>query len=239
MTTRELASRLADARSDPDDVLALRPLLTPTGSQAVSFVAMYDGYERCRVAPEATDMFVEERIRSMLTRRYSDYVVAPAEKRDCSVFDRRPRSCRGITCRSPTAASCWQTAGNRDSRTAWTRRSHWVSAISLQSSACQQSMSSGSTGGCLPICTRMNSLEMAIQLGLVEHEPTRTARRELLEETLLHHDAGVRDAATLGLDAIDDPASVPALGRALQSECVPSIKRMIEAMVRGHGAPTC
>ena len=74
--------------------------------------------------------------------------------------------------------------------------------------------------------------EMLIQLGRSEHEPTREARRLLIEQALEHPDPGTRDSATLGLDALEDPASEPALRKAAQTEQVPPIKTMLEEMLR-------
>lgn len=74
--------------------------------------------------------------------------------------------------------------------------------------------------------------EILIRLGESEHEPTREARRALIEKALAHPDAGIRDAATLGLDALSDPASEPALRKAAKTERVPPIKTMLEEMLR-------
>ncbi len=74
--------------------------------------------------------------------------------------------------------------------------------------------------------------EILIQLGRVDHEATRVARRTLLEEALRHPDAGVRDAAVLGLDALGDPASEPAIREAAHRESVRSIRGTLEAMLQ-------
>ena len=74
--------------------------------------------------------------------------------------------------------------------------------------------------------------EILVQLGRMDHEPTRDARRHLIESALQHPDAGLRDAAALGLDALGDPASEPALLRAIEGESVPAIEEMLSAMIR-------
>lgn len=79
--------------------------------------------------------------------------------------------------------------------------------------------------------------EILVNLGRCEHEPTRQSRRLLVEKALAHPDAGVRDAATLGLDALGDPASEPALRRALELESVQPVRDMIEAILQDI-APT-
>ena len=76
--------------------------------------------------------------------------------------------------------------------------------------------------------------EIVIQLGRLHHEPTKEARRTLIESALSHSDPGVRDAATLGLDALSDPQSRPALLHAREEEEVPSIKRMLDAMLQAE-----
>ena len=79
--------------------------------------------------------------------------------------------------------------------------------------------------------------ETLIQLGRLEHEPTKDARRELLEKALAHRDPSVRDAAVIGLDSFGDPQSIAALSRARLVEEVPSIKTMLDSVLKYSSFP--
>ena len=80
--------------------------------------------------------------------------------------------------------------------------------------------------------------EIVVQLGRMDHEPTRTARRNLIENALQHPDPGLRDAAALGLDALADPASERVLLKASRSESVPAIKEMLNSMLQDLAHPS-
>ena len=80
--------------------------------------------------------------------------------------------------------------------------------------------------------------EILVQFGRMDHGPTRAARRSLIESALQHPDAGLRDAAALGLDALGDPASEQVLRKAIRSESVPAIREMLNATLQDLSQPS-
>jgi len=76
-------------------------------------------------------------------------------------------------------------------------------------------------------------------LGRVEHEPTRPYRRWLLEQSLCSLDMSIRDAASLALADMDDPASIPALQKAIEVESCDVLRQdlvMVLRQLQSHGA---
>ena len=68
-------------------------------------------------------------------------------------------------------------------------------------------------------------------LGVVSHDESRRYRRGLLERLLRSDSARVRYGATLGLAAMDDPFSLPALLGAIDRESHPRLRRYIQLVV--------
>ena len=67
------------------------------------------------------------------------------------------------------------------------------------------------------------------QLGLIKHAPTWARRLEMLSRVLLSSTIiPIRDAASLGLSFMDDPAAIPPLRAALERETSPIMKRNLK-----------
>jgi hypothetical protein len=70
------------------------------------------------------------------------------------------------------------------------------------------------------------------QIGLIEQSGTKKLRLRLLFKYLSHHSIRVRDAACLGIDALEDRSAIPELRSALQSESSDSIKETISQVIK-------
>lgn len=69
------------------------------------------------------------------------------------------------------------------------------------------------------------------QMGYSNDEKTHDARRLLLERLLESRDMRIRDAASIGVEAMEDPAAVPALKRAVENEQAGWLRRYQEGVM--------
>ena len=80
------------------------------------------------------------------------------------------------------------------------------------------------------------SLHEALKLlGEIEHPETYDARRHLLVNALWHSNLWARDGAGLGLDFMEDLATLPALRAAVEREQTPSLREDLQAIVESLG----
>lgn len=69
------------------------------------------------------------------------------------------------------------------------------------------------------------------EMGDIEHPPTHRVRRSFLEKLLSHSSRHLRDAASLGLATLDDPASLPALYQALDMEAFHLLHNRLQQVI--------
>lgn len=74
-------------------------------------------------------------------------------------------------------------------------------------------------------------VETLRQLGNIKHQPSRPLRREILLSYLMPEVLRFRDAASLGLAALDDPTAIPKLREAVEHEIHPLLKRKLQAVL--------
>ncbi|MEK7400298.1 MAG: HEAT repeat domain-containing protein, partial [Candidatus Poribacteria bacterium] len=65
-------------------------------------------------------------------------------------------------------------------------------------------------------------------LGHIDHPPTYNKRLWLLERSLQHDSARVRDGALLGLSSLDDPDAIPYLKEAIETEKCKELREDME-----------
>lgn len=63
------------------------------------------------------------------------------------------------------------------------------------------------------------------QVGYAGDKKTHSARLSLLESSLESPDVRIRDAASIGIEAMEDPAAIPALKRAIENESAGWLRR--------------
>jgi len=68
-------------------------------------------------------------------------------------------------------------------------------------------------------------------LGLMDHAPSRHWRRRLLERCLEASSLTVRDAAGIGLAAMDDPQAVPSVNAAIERESCAELRQLLERVL--------
>ena len=68
-------------------------------------------------------------------------------------------------------------------------------------------------------------------LGRLDHAASQLSRRLLLEHSLSLPQQKIRAAAALGLASIDDPASTPALERAVNRESISELKKDLQQVL--------
>ncbi|MHB0980543.1 MAG: hypothetical protein ACYC5Q_10840 [Thermoleophilia bacterium] len=68
-------------------------------------------------------------------------------------------------------------------------------------------------------------------IGSIEHPPTQSARRWLLQEALNHEGVRIRDGAVLGLQSLGDPLSRRSVTEALAREHVDLLRRSMGALL--------
>lgn len=66
------------------------------------------------------------------------------------------------------------------------------------------------------------------QVGYMNDKKTHNARLSLLEHSLESSDIRIRDAASIGIEAMEDPAAIPALKRAIDSEQIQWLQQYLE-----------
>lgn len=66
------------------------------------------------------------------------------------------------------------------------------------------------------------------QVGCMNDKKTHSARRSLLEHSLESPDMRIRDAASIGIETMEDPAAIPALKRAIENEQVGWLRQYLE-----------
>ena len=74
--------------------------------------------------------------------------------------------------------------------------------------------------------------EVLRQVGLIKHPQTHADRLFLLTSALKFQDPRLRDAASIGLASMDDPAALPALEAALSAEPSLAIRRNLNLVVK-------
>ena len=78
------------------------------------------------------------------------------------------------------------------------------------------------------------NMEEALRwLGIMKHKKTHDARLALLIHFLDDKNFAIRDAATIGIEAIGDPVAKPALKRAIEREDVDYIKKYMTEVMEG------
>lgn len=70
------------------------------------------------------------------------------------------------------------------------------------------------------------------QIGYMDDEVTHNRRLSLLERALESPNSRVRDAASIGLDAMDDPAAIKSLQRAVDCERYEPLRQNLEIVLR-------
>lgn len=73
--------------------------------------------------------------------------------------------------------------------------------------------------------------EVLRQLGLVEHESSRQHRLGILLRYIRSDVIQFRDAASIGLSALDDPAAIPALREAVEDEGSPLLRQNLQLVL--------
>jgi len=74
-------------------------------------------------------------------------------------------------------------------------------------------------------------------VGRVEHEESYKVRLDMLTDNLSHEDAGVRDAASLGIASIDDPVAIPKLKEAIKKEQCEELQRNMSLVLEQLADP--
>lgn len=69
------------------------------------------------------------------------------------------------------------------------------------------------------------------QVGHMNDGKTHSARLLLLERSLESPDMRMRDAASIGIEAMEDPAAIPALKRAVENESVEWLRQYLEEVL--------
>lgn len=70
------------------------------------------------------------------------------------------------------------------------------------------------------------------QIGYMDDEITHRHRLSLLERALESPNSRVRDAASIGLDAMDDPVAIKSLQRAVDCERYEPLRQNLEIVLR-------
>lgn len=66
------------------------------------------------------------------------------------------------------------------------------------------------------------------QVGYMNDRKTHSIRRSLLERSLESPNMRIRDAASIGIEAMEDPAAIPALKRAIENEPIGWLRQYLE-----------
>ena len=66
------------------------------------------------------------------------------------------------------------------------------------------------------------------QVGYMNDKKTHSARLSLLEHSLESPDMRIRDAASIGIEVMEDPAAIPALKRAIENEQIGWLRQYLE-----------
>lgn len=77
-------------------------------------------------------------------------------------------------------------------------------------------------------------------LGRIDDSATREYRRWVLDQSLEAADSSIRDAASLAISEMDDPQSIPALRKAIDSETCAELREdliMVLRQLESHGVP--
>ncbi|MDP6451879.1 MAG: HEAT repeat domain-containing protein [SAR202 cluster bacterium] len=73
--------------------------------------------------------------------------------------------------------------------------------------------------------------EAVQQLGSIENMPSHQSRKGILLRNLESPDARLRDAASIGLSAMDDPTTIQALRDAISRESSPALQRNLQLVL--------